>query len=282
MRLLAGLLTVVAVSSAPAGVTVPFAWTPGQIEVAVTVNGTPAAFVLDTGSEYSVVSERLAHRLALTLETGGVRDFANGVALGVGALTLRDQRVMVMPFDTYYARGRQIEGLLGYDLFDRYAVKIDWLGKTLTLWEPSDFVPPTVAEVVPITFAGRLPVVASTLHLGGDRRLPVRLMVDTGASQSIMLRHPFATTHGLLALATRETTTPSLASGTRRMVELPSDQLTIGKWTFDRPQVLAFTEPVGSAGSTATDGLIGNTLLSRFTLYVDYARKRLYFEPIRR
>jgi predicted aspartyl protease len=278
MRVLPSLL-VLAVSSAPAGVTVPFAWTPGQIEVAVTVNGTPATFVLDTGSEYSVVSERLAHRLALTLETGGVRDFANGVTLGVGPLTLTGQRVMLMPFDSFYARGRQIEGLLGYDVFDRYAVKIDWLGKTLTFWEPSDFVPPTVAEVVPITFAGRLPVVSSTLHLGGDRRLPVRLMVDTGASQSIMLRHPFATQHGLLALATRDTTTPSLASGTRRMVELPSDQLTIGGWTFERPQVLAFTEPVGAAGSTATDGLIGNTLLSRFTLYVDYARKRLLFEP---
>jgi hypothetical protein len=62
-------------------------------------------------------------------------------------------------------------------------------------------------------------------------------------------------------------------------VELPSEQLTIGKWTFDRPQVLAFSEPVGSAGATATDGLIGNTLLSRFTLYVDYSRQRLLFAP---
>jgi predicted aspartyl protease len=107
-------------------------------------------------------------------------------------------------------------------------------------------------------------------------------MVDTGASQSVMLRHPYATANGLLGLATRETATPSLASGTRRMVELPSDHLTIGGWMFDRPQVLAFAEPVGSAAYTETDGLIGNTLLSRFTLYVDYARKRLLLEPRRR
>jgi predicted aspartyl protease len=280
MRLTAAALGIVAMASAPSPVTVPFAWTPGQIEVAITVNGTPATYVLDTGSEYSIVSTRLAKQLGLSLEPSGGREFARGVTLGFGSIVMTDQRVMVMPFDSLYARGREIEGLLGYDVFDRYAVRIDFRGKTLTFWEPSAFVPPAVAEAIPITFAGRLPVVAGALQIAADRRLPVRLMVDTGASQSIMLRHPFATTHGLLTLATRETTTPSLASGTRRMVELPSEQLTIGGWTFDRPQVLAFTEPVGSAGSTATDGLIGNTLLSRFTLYVDYTRKRLYFEPL--
>src|SRR4030095_1233294 len=108
MRVLASLLTVLAISSAPAGVTVPFAWTPGQIEVAVTVNGTPATFVLDTAPESSMVSSRLARQLGLAIESGGVRDFASGATLRVGSITLASERVMVMPFDTYYARGRQI------------------------------------------------------------------------------------------------------------------------------------------------------------------------------
>src|SRR6185436_9643064 len=96
-------------AAAPSGVTVPFAWTPGQIEVAVRVNGTAATFLLDTGSEYSIVSARLAQQLKLALEPALGRDFAGGVTLGIGPLVLADQRVMVMPFDTYYARGRQID-----------------------------------------------------------------------------------------------------------------------------------------------------------------------------
>jgi predicted aspartyl protease len=278
-RLLAALIGLATAGPGPDGVTVPFAWTPGQIEVAVTVNGTPATFILDTGSEYSIVSTRLAQQLRLATEPRGARDFAGGVTLGIGPLALADQRVMVMPFETYYARGRQIDGLLGYDVFDRFAVRIDWSAKTLTFWERGAFMPPRAAVHIPIVFVGRLPVVAGTLRLADGRRLDARVMVDTGASQSIMLRHPFATAHGLFALATRETSAPSLANGTRRLVEVPADELTIGAWTFDRPQVLAFTDPTGSAGSTDTDGLIGNTLLSRFTLYVDYARKRLLFEP---
>jgi hypothetical protein len=284
MRLLATapLALVLLSALAPAPVTVPFAWTPGQIEVAVTVNGTPATFLLDTGSEYSIVSTRLAGRLGLTLATSGTRGFARGVALRIGPMTMPNQRVMVMPFDTYYARGRQIDGVLGYDVFDRYTVRIDFRARTLTFWDPAAFAAPRAAVALPITLAGRLPVDAATLRLSATRRLSARLMVDTGASQSIMLRHPFATKHRLFALAKGETSAPSLASGTQRLAEIPAEQLTIGGWTFDRPQVRAVAEPIGSAPAPQTYGLIGNTLLSRFTLYVDYRHRRLYFEPLRR
>jgi hypothetical protein len=264
---------------APAGVIVPFSWTPGQIEVRVTANGTPATFLLDTGSEYSIFSTRLARSLGLATQPRGSRDFAVGVTIGIGPLTLADQRVMVMPFDTYYARGRQIDGLLGYDVFERYAVRIDVPARTLTFWEHSRFVPPSVATAVPIAFAGRLPVIAAHLRLSDERTLPVTLMVDTGASQSVILRYPYASTNRLFGLATGESTAPSLADGTRRLSTIPAQALAVNGLSFEHPQVQAFTEPIGSAAATDTDGLIGNALLSRFVLYVDYAARRLYFEP---
>jgi hypothetical protein len=282
VRILIALVFAAALTVAPSPVTVPFVWRPGQIEVHVTVNGAPATFVLDTGSEYSVVSTRLATSLSLHTEHRGARDFADAVTLGVGPLTLADERVMVMPFDTFHARGREIDGLLGFDLFERCAVKIDWRAKRLTLWARGGFAPPPTAVPVPIAFSGRLPVIAATIQIGPARRLPVRLMVDTGASQSVMLRHPFADANALFALAAGERSAPSLADGTRRLVAIPVEGLAVGALTFDHPEVLAFTEPIGSAASTDTDGLIGNTLLSRYTLYVDYAGKRLYFEPLAR
>src|SRR5262245_39385675 len=157
---------------APSGVTVPFKWTPGQIEVAVTVNGTPATFLLDTGSEYSIVSTRLARQLRLAVEPRGTRDFAGGVALGIGPLAMTDQSLMVMPSDTYIARVRQIYGFLGFDVFDRFAVKIDWTSKALTFWERAAFASPPLGMAVPIVFAGRLPVMTGTLQLSAGRRLP--------------------------------------------------------------------------------------------------------------
>jgi len=273
---------VAAAFAAPAGITIPFAWTPGQIEVAVDVNGTPATFLLDTGSEYSIVSTRLAQALRLATERRGVRDFADGVTLAMKGVTLADQRVMAMPFDSVNARGRNIDGLIGYDFFAAYTVRIDFATKTLTAWKPSTFEPPQAAVEVPITFAGRLPVIAARLRLTRERTLDARLMVDTGASQAVFLRYPFAMDHQLIGPASQRTSAPSLADGTRTLIDVPVEQVSVGSLSFDRPSVRAFAEPVGSAGGTATDGLIGNTLLSRFTVYVDYARKRLLFEPARR
>ena len=283
MRLIAVLVALaLGRAAAPAAIVVPFKWTPGQIEVDVRVAGTPATFLLDTGSEYSIVSTRLARVLGLPTAPRIGREFAEDVRLQIGAIDLVHQRVMVMPFETYYERGRRIDGLLGFDVFDRFVVSIDFAARQLAFQAPASFSPPQVAVHVPITFAGRLPVVAGLLQLGDGRSLAARLMVDTGASQSIMLRHPFATTNSLFALASGERSAPSLASGTRRLVQIPAEQLAIAGLTFDRPEVLAFAEPIGSAASTDTDGLIGNRLLSGYRLHVDYAHRRLLFEPARR
>jgi len=275
---LACIVTLTAGAGAPPLANVPFRWTPGQIEVAVMVNGVPATFLLDTGAEYSVVSSRLAERLNLTIENRGSTQFATA-GIRLKNVLLANNRVLVMPFDSYYARGRMIDGLVGYDLFARYSVKIDFKSHNLTIWEPSAFAPPKKAIPVPIEFAGRLPVMRAGLTLDNGKSLDVNLMVDTGASQAVILRYPFAHEHGLFDLGGAASTAPSLASGVRQLIEIPVQQIELAKRSFARPRVRAFAEPVGSGASTASDGLIGNELLARFTLFVDYRRKRLLFQP---
>jgi hypothetical protein len=265
---------------------VSFVWTPGQIELPVRVDDTPATFLLDTAAEYSVVSARLAQLLKLTTERSRGRDFADDVALRVGGVGLEHQRVMVLPFDAYSARGRNIDGLLGYDLFSRFVTAIDFNARTVSLWTRSSFRPPSAAIVVPIAFAGRLPVVSSTVTLAGKRALPARLVLDTGASQAVILRYPFANENGLLDLAGNQdahtTRAPSLASGELLLVDVPVEQVSLGPLTFDRPPVQAHREPGGSGAITASDGVLGNALLARYTLIVDYPHKRLFFQPLRR
>jgi hypothetical protein len=190
---------------------------------------------------------------------------------------------MVMPFDTYYARGRNIDGLLGYDLFARFVVTIDFGGRALRIWAPTAYTPPSAAIRVPLEFSGRLPVVSSTIALPDQRTLRARLMVDTGASQAVILRYPFANENGLFETVgnadAKTSTAPSLASGELKLVEIPVVDVSLAKWTFDRPLVQAHREPIGSGAYTDTDGLIGNTLLSRFRMTVDYPHKRLVLEP---
>jgi predicted aspartyl protease len=268
-------------AAAPSFARIPFTWTPGQIEVAVRVNDAPATFLLDTASEFSVVSTRVAARLQLRLEPLHGRDFADDVALAIGPVSLAHERVMVMPFDGYYARGRNIDGLIGHDLFARFVVAIDFTGHRLTLWEASAFKPPADAVIVPIEFVGRLATVRSTIKLSDGRSLNARLVIDTGASQGVILRYPFASNFVASASRRRPQEANSLASGTLSLVEVPVEEVSIGGWTFDHPDVLAHREPTGSGAFTSTDGLIGNTLLQRFQLFIDYPHQRLLLKPLR-
>lgn len=273
----------ISISAAAPFTRIPFAWTPGQIEVAVRVNGAPATFLLDTASEFSVVSSRLAALLRLPVEASHGRDFADDVTLAVGPVGLEHQRVMVMPFDGYYARGRSIDGLIGYELFVRFVAAIDFTEHRLILWEPSSFKPPADTIAVPLEFVGRLATVQSRVGLSDGRSVAARLVVDTGASQGVILRYPFAEANRLLDgdLDARTTRADSLASGTPALVDVPVREVSIGRWTFDRPRVQAHRAPSGSGAFTSTDGLIGNTLLSRFTLFVDYPHRRLLLKPLR-
>src|SRR6185503_4402116 len=126
-------LAIVALVLAAAGaharcVDIPFRWTPGQIEISVAVNGrAPVWFILDSGAESSIVGSDLARELRLSRAPHSARGFAHNVDLDLGGgLTLPNQDVMVMPLANFKAQHRDIQGLIGYDFFARYAVVVDY------------------------------------------------------------------------------------------------------------------------------------------------------------
>jgi len=260
---------------------IPFAWTPGQIEIPVSVNGgAPVTFLLDTGSEYSIVSTALAAQLGLRTAHRFGRDFATGVTLSFGGVELPGQEVMVMPFDGYHKRGRAIEGLIGYDFFARYVVRIDFHARALEVREPSSFRLPAGARALPLRFTGRIPLVEVGVVFPGRKPITARAALDTGASATLMLRYPFANARRLLELGTTEETSPSLASGELRLVRLPAQRLTFAGWSFDQPLVKVFLKTAtGSGAYTDSDAILGNEVLRRFLVTVDYSRKILGLEP---
>jgi predicted aspartyl protease len=261
--------------------TIPFRWTPGQIEVQVSVNGTPPVwFIVDTGAEYSILGERLAQALQLGTFERWQRRFARGVSLRIGDVELRDQEVMILPLDNFRRQGRAIVGLVGFDFFERYVVEFDYLAHRLAVYEPRTF-HSSRTTTVDLTFAGRLSVVPVTITLAGGRALRARVILDTGASQSLILRHPFAQAHGLGDLARQHPTTRagSVASGTVTFLQLPVERLSLARWSIPGGVLRIYGDSTGAGGDTRTDGALGNEILRRFRMTVDYSRKQLHLEP---
>ncbi len=260
-------------------VVIPFRWTPGQIEVEVAVNGAPARwFVADTGAEYSVLQADYAASLGLRTAPRLGREFASGVSLRVGAIELRNQDVMVMSLDNFRQQRRPIVGLLGHDFFAAHVVEIDYRARTLTAHHREAFQAPSAATAVPLSFAGRLPVAPLTIRFPGRPAVTARMAVDTGASQPVVLRHPFAQAHGLLERARQRPATRagSAECGAVEFLRVPAEEVVFGSSRIGGLVLWIYPDAIGAGAATETDGVVGNEILSRFRVTLDYSRRVMY------
>ena len=251
----------------PAPIEIPFRWTPGQIEIQVSIEGrAPIWFILDSGAEFSMIDAEVAKTLKLKPENATVT---------IGPLRMTGLDLTLWNLDNFRRQKREIRGVIGCELFETYVVTIDFQKKVIVLNDPSTFRRNPAASAFPLTFDGRLPVIETKMKFG-QRVVRPRLMIDTGASTAVILRHPFAREHRLFASGDKTTTSETVAVGARPFVTLAATEITFGRWTFPNPGVEAYGTPAGAGGYTSNDGVLGNDLLQHFRVTFDYSRKLLY------
>lgn len=259
---------------------IPFHWTPGQVEIEVSVNGRPPRwFVLDSGAEYHVIGTDLAKELALHTKPRFGRDFASALTIEFSGVTLRDQDAMVMPLDNFKKQRRDIHGLIGYDFFASRAVTIDYQRHVVRACPASSFKPAPDDVAVPMEFAGRVPVVPVRLTLADGRTLSLRAMVDLGAQVALIVRYPYAEAHKLFDGARETSASPSLY-GPQAMKTIAAKSVAVGPTTLAVSSVRVFGASSGSGGFTESDALIGNELLQRSRVTFDYPHHRLLLAPV--
>jgi hypothetical protein len=261
---------------------IPFRWTPGQIEVQASFEGRPPIWcILDSGAEFSMLDEEVAKTLKIgPIVRRGGRERIENAAVRIGSFPLPRQAFTLWALDNFRRQKRDIRGVIGCELFERYVVTVDFQKRVVILNEPRTYRPPAAARRVPITFAGRLPVIKTTLTVRG-KQIPARLMIDTGASQALILRYPFATTHRFIGGGDETTTSETVATGRRPFITIAVEQLDLDRWTFKTPKTTAYGSPAGAGGYTSTDGLLGNDVLQHFRVSFDYSRSQVVFEERR-
>ena len=181
---------------------VPVDMAQGAVTVPMEVNGQAATFILDSGAQRSVVSQKAVDRLGLARDewvgttmggVGGIESRPNAkprsISLGGVALVRR-----TVSHDTSLTVGvlpatgdRAIDGLLGRDFLSLFDLDLDIPGRRLALFSVDGcsgrFLPWTSAyTVIPVTSpAAEAVVVPVTL----DGR-PLRALLDSGASASLL------------------------------------------------------------------------------------------------
>jgi predicted aspartyl protease len=268
--------------------TIPFKLINNHIFVSAKMDGHPLQFMVDTGAA-NILLPHAAKRAGIksegALEGHGVGKKSVNISLGKvkkltlgGKITLNNQHFAIMAMPGYnHVEGTEFDGLVGYELFKRFVVRIDYAKHELTFIRPEDFKPANAGTAVPFTSAGGgVPLVKATIDgLSGE------FMVDTGSRAALSLLGPFVKKHDLDSRykTTDVTTLGWGVGGSAKGRATRGGKLTIGKVAVDNPVVELSQAQKGAFAMKHIAGNIGGAILNRFTVTFDYAHERMYLKP---
>jgi hypothetical protein len=206
-------------------------------------------------------------------------DVAMNVKLGLPGVTLVGQMLTVLDVGKTLGEDLHAQGILGYSVFGHFVVHIDFEKKIITLTEPEGFRYQGSGKKLPFTkaFAG-MPEVECEVELANGKRVPVRLIVDTGAGHAV-----------------------SLHVGSHEDLTLPEDAkecvigrsmwgevhghigrigcLRLGGYELKNVPATFTSGPKTGPAQCGREGNLGNGALQRFHVTFHYAGKCLYLAP---
>ena len=258
----------------------------GFVVVGARLNGRDFDFILDTGG-HNIITPEVAQLL-------GVRPVGDGASGGsgsgtlteqyvridrleLGAATLRDQHFYVLPLQYgTVERGAQapLAGLLGLEIFERFATRIDYPNARLTLRKPDRFRHATGGVPVPITFDDDQPLLQGRIN--GVSGL---IGLDTGNGATLVVQPVWARENGLADTLKRGVETVSYGAGGASS-NWVSRVRSVEVGGVDLPrQIVRYAEDKAGAFSSRTEAAnIGTDTLSNFVLDIDYKRGVIWFE----
>ena len=279
-------------------ITIKFKSSSNLIIIPVTINESDTLnFILDTGVRYPIITELpFINKLNLNyLMPVQIKGLGEGIELtayrsanntiSMKGLTAQNQEVQMIideNFQISHILGIPVHGLIGFNLFKDYIVEIDYIGERLTLHKPEYYKYRDRKKdiIMPLQFDGNKPFVNTNIITDDSIKVPVKLLVDTGASDAIWLSHKsderinYPKKH-------IETFIGRGLSGDLYGVKGRIDGIWVGPLILPQP-IVAFpnSEIIDQLiSSNDRNGTLGAEILRRFHVTLDYRNSRLTLRP---
>lgn len=267
------------------------------VVVPVVLNGAlPLKFILDTGVRTAILTQKtftdilnLSYSRKYTISGPGGEQIidayiTNNVSLELPGVLGRGHALLVLGEDYLELRnylGTDVHGILGYELFSRFIIEIDYAKRTLTLSVPSRFRKKRKYQAIPIKIEDTKPYITTSVVLADGTQLTAKLLVDSGASHGLMLE-PTSDSRIQVPDSTISSIIGRGLGGeiTGKVGRIKS--LKLG--TYDIKNVIAsFPDPNSyfdslKLGATQRNGAVGGEVLSRFTVIFNFPKEEMYIK----
>ena len=274
---------------------IPFERYNNLIVIPVTINNSITLdFILDTGVQYPILTEKifaefmdLDYHNRIIVRSPGEQDSISAmvaqnvsIRLPGGVKSGANQALLVLEEDYLQLKnnlGAEVYGIIGYDIFSRFVVEIDYDDNYIVLHEPKKYKPNKRYKKVPMRVVNTKPYIEVGVQLDSANITNMQFMVDTGASHALLFDNP---ENDYIP----QTSVPSVIGrglgGDINGYLGRVDHIQIKNYLFEKP-LISF--PVdGEYGNPlkrgSRNGTIGGEIITRFNVVFDYFNGILYLK----
>lgn len=245
-------------------------------------------FVLDTGSSGISLDSAMVSRLGLVpqpsdVSVRGIAGIRKAFFLYNQQLQLGDERVDSLNFHVIdyeflsYVYGERIDGVIGYALFSRYIVKINYDKMEMELHSIGSMRYPRGGHLLR-PFIRTLPVQAAQLR--DNREVSSRFLFDIGAGLPLLLTEDFVADSAVLRSKRRRFPMDAHGVGGKLRMDITVVRnFRLGPYRFRKVPAMVFDDEFNVTAYPYLGGLIGNQILKRFNLILNYPAREIHLYP---
>lgn len=265
------------------------------VVVPIVLNGAlPLKFILDTGVRTAILTQKtfsdilnLAYSRKYTISGPGGEKLVDAyvthnVSIELPGVEGRGHALLVLEEDYLELRnylGTDVHGILGYELFSRFIVEVDYEKKILTLIAPDKFRKKRKFQTIPIRIEDTKPYVIAPVTLENGQTIAAKLLMDSGASHGLMLDPATDTAIHVPKHVVSSVIGRGLGGeitgkvGRIKSISLGSYKLNGAIANFPDPNSYMDTL---KGGSVFRNGAIGGEIMSRFTVIFNFSKEEVY------
>ncbi|MGF6845468.1 hypothetical protein QFZ51_000703 [Chitinophaga sp. W3I9] len=250
-------------------------------------------FILDTGSAGISLDTTTCLRLGISMEPsdriikglGSSKpvSFARRHSLKLPGLKVDSLDFHINDYELIsQVYGIQVDGIIGYSLLSRYIVTIDYDTEEIIIYSKGKYTYPRGGQLLRPSLT-QIPLISAPLK-NAVRTITNRYYFDTGAGMCLLLSSQFVNDSSVLQGKKRRTKkiiqTEAQGLGGKMTMSLTTvNEFRIGNYSFRNVPTYVFDDKSNVTAYPFLGGMIGNDLLRRFNITLNYSKKEIYMLP---
>lgn len=173
--------------------------------------------------------------------------------------------------------GERIDGIIGYSVLSRYVLKIDYDSSKVEFWSRGTLRYPRGGFLFR-PLINTLPV--QTLRIKDEVTITSRFLFDMGAGLNMMLTTDFIKDSSFIRKKRKFYTKQAEGLGGKIDMSMTViKEVKLGPYRFRNVPIYIFDDQYNVTSYPYLGGLIGNDLLRRFNVILNYERRDIYLVP---